>query len=1096
MPLKIFISSVFRELAAERRTLEEEIRKLEELFVGMEYFGSDPASPAEYCVDRVRDSDLYVGVIGNEYGSIDERRQQSFTEIEYDAALAWGIPCLLYFRRVDPTIAAHPAEDRLVEFKRRLAKQHIVYEFNGSDDLKLQFLIDLIKLLQGPLFYKAIPSQPPQIPVESLRAFCQGLLRERIKVVAQDKYIPEIYIERRAEQDIAWFTRFDERFRDRIPAIFGKLIDIQRAFRLEAISGNRLTSMEGELHELERIDAGIAIVAELERGFFFEQVNDLINEITSVILTREHYRIPERVMTVKSKLRNLPFIAAEDLTEVEKTLGELNRRSIVSKKLPEYPLYYDLLSLFPSCRDQQERLVLANDLLRELTHLVGLQSKRCLAVVDPAGRGKTSTICHQAQVLAEQYPVILLSGQMELASDYDLERQVQHALDAGFHGIFPDWMNRVSPALKAAGKWMFIIIDGINENANPTLLNKLLAEFLPKLETRRIKLIVTCRDIFWEIFEHHLRPYLFGVHPVSLQEFDSSEWEQAASVYFARYRIQVLLSDEARTALQNPLLLRFFCEANRDLNLDRVSTLRLVSVFDHYVRRVTRVIADRLGFLGTDPVVGFLVKIGELMWRTHSAKVGLDELGLEPEQAARADSIYALIRAENIILEETAGRYSGQKYVRFVYDEFMEYGIARAWLERIEVAEDPHYARESLLEDAATAITAFPAALGAILFLDQMLDARGTVVNRAIAQIEAFQEDFLATRQYALLQALEHISVETIDDPVLSVLGRFEQIVREDVKERLAPIVLKLQARWSEHPKIRDIVRRILEVDTKSRETKVNEGPQEPPDPSRSGTLIRTLVPRDETPLLETGESVALLPPGRFHYSEETKLNAIALLVAAKDTEAYKLADAAIEKLGRVDLHSALGAVQALDLASDEALFAMLPRYLSERGAEYRVYCAWLLRNRYGGTPARHLVGLLLDDDSRVREFTMGLFDERQIEEELLTGILGRLRDKGELEQWHLIDLIKLLGKREHVSEPELVNIYGSAVAEALLKRCLHRSSLVRLEAYRSLTTWVEFFDAHQVLALLAAERESYIKRLTSRFEALRHRGSTASDGR
>ena len=43
MALKIFISSVNRELREEREALPEEIQKLQDLFVGMEFFGSDAA---------------------------------------------------------------------------------------------------------------------------------------------------------------------------------------------------------------------------------------------------------------------------------------------------------------------------------------------------------------------------------------------------------------------------------------------------------------------------------------------------------------------------------------------------------------------------------------------------------------------------------------------------------------------------------------------------------------------------------------------------------------------------------------------------------------------------------------------------------------------------------------------------------------------------------------------------------------------------------------------------------------------------------------------------------------------------------------------
>jgi hypothetical protein len=42
MQLKISINSVSGELDTERRALEGTIRKLDELYVGMDYFGSNP----------------------------------------------------------------------------------------------------------------------------------------------------------------------------------------------------------------------------------------------------------------------------------------------------------------------------------------------------------------------------------------------------------------------------------------------------------------------------------------------------------------------------------------------------------------------------------------------------------------------------------------------------------------------------------------------------------------------------------------------------------------------------------------------------------------------------------------------------------------------------------------------------------------------------------------------------------------------------------------------------------------------------------------------------------------------------------------------
>lgn len=65
--MKIFISSVYREFPRERAAMMDQIQKLEALFVGMEYFGSNPESPKLYCRTQVEESDLFVGLIGCGY---------------------------------------------------------------------------------------------------------------------------------------------------------------------------------------------------------------------------------------------------------------------------------------------------------------------------------------------------------------------------------------------------------------------------------------------------------------------------------------------------------------------------------------------------------------------------------------------------------------------------------------------------------------------------------------------------------------------------------------------------------------------------------------------------------------------------------------------------------------------------------------------------------------------------------------------------------------------------------------------------------------------------------------------------------------------
>ena len=221
MALKIFVSSVYRELHDERQALLEEIRKLQDLFVGMEFFGSDPSRPADYSVRVAREADLYVGLFGGDYGSVDEATGVSFTELEYVAAVGKHVPCLIYFK-ADAAGAATP-DPRLATLKDRLRRGHIVYEFRDRSDLKLQFLIDFIKLLRGELFDRIIPVGQGSIPAEALLSLTRSFIREQIRSVGQDKYISELYVARAAEKEVAGFTGFEATYRTRAAEIFRQL---------------------------------------------------------------------------------------------------------------------------------------------------------------------------------------------------------------------------------------------------------------------------------------------------------------------------------------------------------------------------------------------------------------------------------------------------------------------------------------------------------------------------------------------------------------------------------------------------------------------------------------------------------------------------------------------------------------------------------------------------------------------------------------------------------------------------------------------------------------------------------------------------------
>jgi hypothetical protein len=360
-------------------------------------------------------------------------------------------------------------------------------------------------------------------------------------------------------------------------------------------------------------------------------------------------------------------------------------------------------------------------------------------------------------------------------------------------------------------------------------------------------------------------------------------------------------------------------------------------------------------------------------------------------------------------------------------------------------------------------------------------------VNRAITLSGPVRDVLLHSRQATLLYALENIDATLVDDELLNMVDQFETVAAPELRPRLARVILQLLEKNLGRSALRPVVERILEVSPDRGMPETRSAGREQID-SRIVARLRMFqeTPNDVVPAHSAGDTneIPLLPPGRYHYTEETKLNAISLIVASRNPGDYELVEQGISRLGSMDLHSALHALESADRADDDFVYKTIEGHMSAILPEYRIYCAWLLRERYGLKPSQFLLQLLSAEETRVHKYTFSLFDTRQIEKELLDGILAELNSIERIKPWLLIYRIKLLGRRESFAPPDLGQLRGQDVATKLKAVSKHPLPHVRLAAYRSLRAYPEFVNRATVAQWMRADAEPRIRSLAPQIGA------------
>ncbi|MDH4439168.1 MAG: DUF4062 domain-containing protein [Rhizobium sp.] len=149
---QIFVSSTFEDLKDERRAVIEAILNLGHIPVGMEVFQANDETQWTYIKNRIDESDYYVVIVAERYGS--EQDGKSYTQMEYEYAIEKGVPTVAFLldgeaRKLLPQHKVEYDKRDKIEAFRQLCQQKLVRFWKNPDDLSGKVAMTLVEQMRS-----------------------------------------------------------------------------------------------------------------------------------------------------------------------------------------------------------------------------------------------------------------------------------------------------------------------------------------------------------------------------------------------------------------------------------------------------------------------------------------------------------------------------------------------------------------------------------------------------------------------------------------------------------------------------------------------------------------------------------------------------------------------------------------------------------------------------------------------------------------------------------------------------------------------------------------------------------------------------------
>lgn len=332
-----------------------------------------------------------------------------------------------------------------------------------------------------------------------------------------------------------------------------------------------------------------------------------------------------------------------------------------------------------------------------ISHIQHISSK-LLLITASAGQGKTNQLCDLVYnvLLKRRIPFVYLNG-YEIDAN-DIFSTFASYMLPGTNMSFDEVIKNTVTYCKYRRNPIILIIDGLNENPMPDVFSRNLAIFMEKvLQYDCVKVIMTCRSEYYKEFftdfDAAFKERMLKMENLN-EHHNKDEQQYLIQSYLQYFNIHAVFSGYVEDSLCNDLLmLRIFCEANKNRSLGHVHSINKEAVFAEYYEIMKHKLVDKVFNeehykLETNHIDNFVLYIVQYMVENNTVfNVPLSHL--QKDLTEKEKSIFNRFLDENILLRkdltpERKGPFSHNEVVNFTYDSFRDYLISTYLLDVVE----------------------------------------------------------------------------------------------------------------------------------------------------------------------------------------------------------------------------------------------------------------------------------------------------------------------------------------------------------------------------------------------------------------------------